>query len=59
MLENPAGVDEGPSTDSRAVFAELHTGELVLIAVDANWREGSLHKEIEEAINVSRGDSAL
>lgn len=55
MLELPPAVAEASDPDTRAIFAELYNGDLVLIAADADWRKGSLHREIEAAINASRG----
>jgi hypothetical protein len=54
MIEAPPNVsDDGPTPPSRVVFAELHDGTLVSLAINADWRNCSLHHEIEEAILTS------
>lgn len=52
-VENP-GIDEGPGVPNRVVFAELFSGELVLLAIDPDWRKASLFREIELAVESSR-----
>ncbi len=48
-VENNAGLDE-PGSDVRVVYAELYSGDLVLLAVDPDWREKSLYRELQDAV---------
>ena len=51
MLECKRLDSEDPMTSERVVFAELTSGELVLLAIDPDWRTASLYRDIQDALD--------